>query len=660
MNKFRNLGVLCVAFLTVACGSDGDPGVPVVYEPTTADISFPNDLLLLTSTDGTLDIPVVDPDDRSDPGVALSGVDGFSTISPIVVGVEEAVDSGSIVVGETVRLFEMTFDPRLGAATGIDSQVPSNQYTAIAQGESIVVMPLRPLKPRTSYLVMLTDGLRTVTGRSLRRSADFRLMMRTRPLVNAQGKSTVPGRSDAEAGLLEQIRGLNILQVQFAAGVAGIAPRNVIQSWSFRTQSISEVLEAVFANSPAAPFGSVFAGVNTGELGLGLPGLADVHVGTIDVPFYLDRADPLQGIWQGVAGSNITQFNAMPVATETISLPVFITIPNEDSGQEKPEDGWPVIIYQHGITRMRIDSLAVADTWAAAGYVVIAIDMPMHGVDDETSPFYMGGLERTFDLDLINNTTGAPGGDMIIDPSGTHFVTLSSLQTIRDNFRQGAADLFSLVSTIPTMDFDGGGADTDATRIHLFAHSLGAMMGINVLAIDDRIGASVLAMPGAGIARLFEASASFGPVLEAGLAAQGVFPGTPEYDQFFTVAQTVLDSVDPINTGAIAAGKHPIYLMEIVGSSTSLPDQTMPNVAPPWPLAGTEPLAAIMGLVPITGTLNDAGGVRGIVRYTSGEHSAFLEPGNSPLITPEILGATIVFFDSAGQSAALLNPDTIK
>src|SRR5699024_11958342 len=58
-------------------------------------------------------------------------------------------------------------------------------------------------------------------------------------------------------------------------------------------------------------------------------------------------------------------------------------------------------------------------------------------ISDQTSPLYIGNtpfaaaaMERTFDLDLQNNDSGAPGPDGIIDDSGAWFINLQSLLKI--------------------------------------------------------------------------------------------------------------------------------------------------------------------------------------------------------------------------------------
>ena len=65
-----------------------------------------------------------------------------------------------------------------------------------------------------------------------------------------------------------------------------------------------------------------------------------------------------------------------------------------------------------------------------------------------------------------------------IDPTGTHFINLSSPLTSRDNNRQAASDLNVFSKTIKTLDLTGDAvADIDPNRVHFTGLSLGAMVG---------------------------------------------------------------------------------------------------------------------------------------------------------------------------------------
>ncbi len=172
---------------------------------------------------------------------------------------------------------------------------------------------------------------------------------------------------------------------------------------------------------------------------------------------------PFDAVGLSPASTNVTFANPFPVATSTQLIPVLLTVPNANSGHAKPAAGWPVVIFQHGITRNRTDMFAIAGTLAAQGFAVIAIDAPLHGITDTTNPLYIGNTpfaangaqERTFNLDVSNNATGAPGPDGVIDGSGTLFINLSYLLTSRDNLRQATSDLMELTRAIPQMSFDG-------------------------------------------------------------------------------------------------------------------------------------------------------------------------------------------------------------
>jgi pimeloyl-ACP methyl ester carboxylesterase len=408
----------------------------------------------------------------------------------------------------------------------------------------------------------------------------------------------------------------------------------------------------------------------------------------IAIPYYLsapsedDPTAPLTKFWKGAPGAyieqcagfgldpdstNLTYCNPVPVATSTQLVPVVMTIPNARSGKTKPASGWPIVIYQHGITRNRTDVFAIAGTLAAQGFAAVAIDLPLHGITDTTNPFYIGNTpfaalgaqERTFNLDIEDNASGAPGPDGAIDPSGTWFINLSSLLTSRDNLREGAADLFEVAHAIPAMHISAG-TDFDGTRIAFVGQSLGSIVGTTFLSIDPNVNTGIMSVPGGGIARLLDGSPTFGPRIRAGLAAAGVEPGTPDYDAFMGAAQTAVDSGDPINFNlASAAGKN-ILMQEVVGGGDVLPDQVIPNTVPGAPLSGTEPLIAEYGLAPISQTTQDPDGIRGATRFLQGEHGSLLDPTDFPLATAEMQGEMASMVVSGGTAVQVTYPQILE
>jgi pimeloyl-ACP methyl ester carboxylesterase len=540
----------------------------------------------------------------------------------------------------------------------------------------------------TSYMAVLTNGIKATSGLPIRGALPYLFAERTTPLCSG-GNSTVPALPAAQACALEPLRQLTNAQ-EAAAVSAGVAPGSITLSWVMTTQSTTielQAIDAVVEASPAATTHLAPTGRTLGDLGAGLPPVADIYIGTIDLPYYLSApaADnptaPLNTHWQAAAGAyidpcadfgldptstNITYCNPFPVPTSTQTVPMVVTLPNSHSGHTKPAAGWPVVIFQHGITRNRTDAFAIAGTMAAQGYAVVAIDLPLHGITDTTNPFYVGNTpfaqigakERTFDMDFENNATGAPGPDGAIDPSGSWFINLSSLLTSRDNLRQGVADLFELTHAVPSMHFDAS-TDFDGTRIAFVGQSLGSIVGTMFVQIDPNVTTALLSVPGGGIARLLDGSPTFGPRIRAGLAAAGVVAGTPEYDQFMGAAQTAVDSGDPINFAGVTDAKH-LLMQEVVGSGDVPPDQVIPNSVPGAPTSGTEPLIAAYGLAPIDQSTQSPDGIRGATRFLVGEHGSLLDPTDFPVATGEMQGEMASIVVTGGNAVQVTYPQILE
>ena len=400
-------------------------------------------------------------------------------------------------------------------------------------------------------------------------------------------------------------------------------------AYTVTTQSINKTLDMVAAETVAQPLVVAPTGKTPKDVNPALPANADIYIGTLKVPYYLAQktdatlANPtptLNTYWKADAtkpalsekflgkvpcGAYATAATlpdgqtATPSASTTIcfpspvkqsdqTIPVLVTVPKT----AKPAGGWPVVVFQHGITRNRSDMLAVAPALAQAGFVTIAIDLPLHGVSADTAnPTNPMNLlyknqafsgtpaaalvtgERTFDVDFINNSTGAAGPDGTADSSGTHFINLASVITSRDNLRQGAADIIVLAKSLANLDIDGGGADIDLTKVRFVSQSLGSIVGTVALGIDKAkvMGAASLSVGGGGIPKLLDASKSYGPIIAGGLAASGVAEGTDSYETFMRFAQTLADSGDPINYAATAYTNHPIHLTEVMN------DLVVPN-----------------------------------------------------------------------------------
>ncbi len=650
------LAPLCLAFSLIAfSGAQAATRADfyAVFDPTAGQLPFPTNLLFGGSTDGTLNIPVTDPTNLADPRVAMNELDGFSTVAPLTAQFSSTLKADTVRAGGTVRVFEVTLTGSF-AITEVKRELKAgSDYSANllpqdANQTTLNIHPLLPLKPKTGYLVVLTDGIQDSGGFDASPSQTYALTKLTTPLVDANGKSVIPGLSDAQARALEPLRQL-VNNQEAAAASQGVARSSIVLSWTFMTQSTDDAFVALGKN--LKPLGMVVkpTGATTAAIPGNMPGFSDIYAGALVIPYYLSKDKPLSGYWQTADGGPVTRYNPLPAAKAIpLQIPVLMTVPNAKSGQSKPADGWPVVIFQHGITRDRTDIFYLADALSFAGFATVAIDQPLHGVTDTTSPFYLKGLERTFDLDLVNNTTGAAGPDGKIDASGSYFLNPKYLLTMRDNFREAAEDLRQLTATLPLVDLNGDGKpDLDTGHIRFVGHSLGAITGATFLGIEDNVTSATLGMGGGGLAELADESPTIGPPIIAGLAALGIIKGTPAYEFFLVLVQTALDSGDPINYGAAAASLHPIHLIEVVGGAGVLPDQVVPN-------SSTEPLAKVMGLKSASRSVWDDKGVRAIVRFTQGDHGSIIDPRAAVGATAEMQGQMIKFLQTEGEELEII------
>ncbi len=659
------------------------------FDPANSVIPFPNDLLFAGTADGTLNIPVVDANDFSDPAVAMNALDGFSTIAPFTTGFTGPILDSSLS-SASVKVYKVTLSSTPGGAV-VNPASPAtdpvplvygvNYVASVSSvdisGSTLAIVPLKPLDPISSYYVVITNSLKSTDSNPMGASGAYTFAKGIFPLETG-GMSNFPALTDAEAVALEPLRQLvNTSETTLLAFDTSLSFSNIIMSWSFTTQSIGDVLTATRTTitGGAVPTTTLFDSLTDSPLGA-----ADIYIGTLEVPYYLTAAAStldatvLDSFWQGAGGSNLTQFNTTAIVTSTETIPLMVSVPKPGTGSP-----YPVVIYQHGITTNRATLLAVADALALAGMAVVAIDMPLHGLTgnetDGTEGFYnLTTTERTFDLDIVaqDPTTGditATGPDGTTDTSGRHYINLTNLRNTRDNLRQSVSDLFTLRHAISGLT--DGTVTFDDTNIHFLGHSLGAMVGTVFTALEPAVDVqdAVFAFGGGSLPKILDGSATFSPSIVAGLAAAGVVKGTPDYESFLGAAQTVVDSGDPVNYAiGLAAKGEGILFFEIVGGNSSPSDLVVPNTVPdgndssgtvPAPLAGTEPMLGLMGLNPQVNSDQVGADLQLTVKFTAGSHSSLLDPSVDAAVTTEMQTQMATFLASDGGFLDVTDPSDL-
>ncbi len=790
----------------------------VVFDPAGGVLSVPNDLLFLGTQDGTLNLPVEDPTDFSDPTVAMSALDGWSTTNPFVLSINfpagTSLDGSSVFSPASVQIFEALMGgdpgceqvPRGAACTVVSELTFGVDFVTQASGNSVAVVPLKPLKGKTTYILALTNNLKDSNGKAVAGSTTYESVR--------QDISTHPLATDAQKGLQGVVN-----SYENAIAAAGADKNALIYTMAMTTQSTVDVLattKALMAQNVPAMVQAAITGtptISVTDTGMSVANIlasqipdslvplystANFMQGSVTLPYYLgmpsaenpmapvndwwkalcDSGAMLAGLYaqnpsaipaEAIPGSvsdatciaisqaqglatpglrdvssafaldverNLTKFSPVPKTNAMMELVVQMTTPDVTVANTvrqnlglanlvEPAAGWPVVIMQHGITSKKEDMLAMTGILSLYGMATVAINHPLHGDPDALGGLLPGG-SRGFD---ITGPEGVPDGVDDINAStvsATHYMNLASLLTTRDNLRQSTSDLVGLrlgLSFLGGTHTEGNAIKVDGTNVHFLGHSLGAMTGINFIALTNTsldpqvdplfaVKTNTQAMPGTMVANLLMESGAFGDVIKSSLtlAASPEFQGyvaqahlsddeptsaelvgyyrafyarlTAEqkaglngtFAQFAFAAQTVTDAGDPANyAGMMVATNTPTHVIEVIGNgSDNLSDRVVPNTVSTSPMAGTEGSINLLGLSGVSETTQDAeSSVSGAVRYLFGHHGSILDPnpgsrGEAPnaamtsAATSEMQSQVANFFSSEGHLISVQNSEVVQ
>ena len=657
--------VIGVALSGCEASKDGEYPFPADNDPTFKALFFsnsasgapyqpwPTDILFLGTTDGTVNIPASLTGSTgalvggSALGALLNTLDGFSTSAHTSTSFSEPIDPASITAS-TVRVIELNMTaPNTPSATAPVSRVLAFGTDFKAEvspdldshGKVLRITPLKPFRYSkgfqggVGYLFVVTNGLRSTNGEA------------AVPDDLYASSKAAPSCSVLPPGTAQGICGIVKWQLN-VAGAVGVNASDVVVSWNYTTQSVDDTFDAL-----SAIVGPQEIAVQMVPGAKSPLGAADLYAGTLKVPYYArvpaNANDPVvtSSFWvsatpppaalfpNATAPHFLTRYNPVPVAQGGVRpIPVIGSVPNQAAtGCTKPASGWPVVIVMHGLQRDRTDALAVSDSYASRCYVVAAIDQALHGITNTANPFYQAANERTFNLDLVNNSNpSVQRPDGVIDPSGLHGLVafISNPLVARDGLRQSEVDLGVFAKSIAAkLDLDGDGVgDADANRIHFAGLSLGAIVGIAHAKFSPGVKSAAVAAPGGVLTVNAMRSPTFTAFFNPALAAQSSFfvPNSNFYNNFYRDVQTLLDPADPINHICDCAVQQPMVLFQVRGDRVVINESTQLLVT-----AGDIRQLKTLGPNPIAKEAV-------WVNFIKGDHGSFFNPAASPEATAEM------------------------
>ncbi|MGB8932331.1 MAG: hypothetical protein WCC48_13895 [Anaeromyxobacteraceae bacterium] len=577
------------------------PGTYVVVDSGSGVAPLPFDLMreaVPADTTKPLDGGLIKPNPAfGAAGAGLVTLDGFSTTAMILAQTSGPITAGTVAAN--VKLYKRSCTAATPpACTWSEVVLLAKQPDQIQQGGySLAIglqpavwagtMALPPLAEDTKYAVVVNDGVTDALLTKLARSTFSKLILeQTAPVVYpwpvTQG--TTP------ATLVPLLAGMD---AQTAAGIQkmrgeidelildrGLTRASIAAAYTFKTQTVTTASVSL----SAAPYGfetaaatalftpGAVTAIPPDSMGFpagSFPSVESFYTTTIDSPNGIDLASGFlaipQSMWMnlGIKGSLKVIVAAPKVASTTGGLA-------------------PLVVFHHGITRTRMDVLAIANTLAGKGFVVAAIDAPYHG-------------SRSFckqDSDCVGGGAGAcspvvAGGSLASVPgactagtldenvaSGNYFVSSNFFRT-RDAIRQDLMDQSALVlalarppAAVPwpqpaspsplASSLAAIGYAVDPTRVYLVGQSLGGIVGSEVLATNPRFGRGVLNVAGGTLTDIFTNAPDFKIDVDALFLSMGINRGeiandpavAAAYLKTVNVAKWILDPADPINYAA--------------------------------------------------------------------------------------------------------------
>jgi len=492
-------------------------------------------------------------------------------------------------------------------------------------------LSLPPLKEGTTYAVVVTKGILDASGAPLSNTTLGQMLMFQNPLCEPSplcaaspttATATIPGVPGAEASGLEKMRlALQPLFPQVQSD-HGVAKSDIAMVYTFTTQTFLTTL-AELAGIPYEGGGTAIvpgtpvsltpaqAFAVYGVDPVVVPGVTVLATasGTIDpvllevleVPFpTVNLVDPTTGAFY----PNPSQ--AQPAVLQALLAvpdPTKVTLPSCPSGSPVPYCA-PLVVFHHGLGGGSGQMLLAANELAAQGFVVAAIDAPLHGLrsycqtnaqcvtasggqgtctpigppgtqGDESPPGLCSGGSVLLEAPVLCATpecqeTWASFSPVSSNPaeqqagvavaSGNYLFSTNVFRS-RDNLRQDVIDVSALILALarppapllpavnPTalaLHLASENIAIDPGHVYYEGVSLGAILGTLNVAANPRISEAVLDSDGGTIVDVVTNAPALadlvGPLLPP--------PGTQAYLETLLAFKWILDPADPVNLAA--------------------------------------------------------------------------------------------------------------
>ncbi|MFN7937323.1 MAG: Ig-like domain-containing protein [Bryobacteraceae bacterium] len=465
-------------------------GVKVLFDPSKPEIGpFPTDYLTAPSTTAKTGRKVrmpAPPDCAATPNACqeawlLEQFDGFNVQARVRVKFSGAVNAQTLKDGIYLVTRENLTDEERGArATG--AVVRLNQVVYDAKNFTAYGKPDQAMDQHRRYLLVVTDAVKDEAGDAVEADDAYR---------GCAGDGAADDYCKALNGAVKTVEGARIVGASVFTTMSATAwletARNALENTSptvsrppgknyFRVNSVVRATWQMQTRTSGAlePVDIPVPVLQNTVLGIG--------VGTYSSPNYLrpDRTASAVG---------------EPVSVEQVPFIAYLPF------VQKPEKGYPVVIYGHGLGDDLFGGPAVINFgMVSQGMAVVAIPVVGHG-------YGANGRVEVREVDGTVTDVAFPGRGMDQDGNG-RIGNSEGCQAadstpigLRDCLRQTTVDLLQLVRVLKAgLDVDGDGvADFDPDQIYYAGQSLGAIYGPMFLALDPTVKRAVFNSGGGSV-----------------------------------------------------------------------------------------------------------------------------------------------------------------
>jgi hypothetical protein len=501
------------------------PTMPVNVPTNDVDfyrMPFPNDLRL--RADGTVDLSTYPR--VTDPGTLVyqyvetfnTDMHGFGENSAIYFRFSGPIDdttlpadaNASVQDGATAFVVDVTQgSPTYGMKTPVQAHFVAVSYDFIGPNwVALLPFPGIPLREKTTYAAILTDGIKDTEGHSVGRDSD---------LDGALGKSS------SDPTMQAAIKAYKPLADWLAT--QGDLKKHLANATVFTTSDATSLMFALRKNIydvvPAPTLDNLAYSKED------VAGVNQLYEATYAGPNYQQGTVP----YSTMGGQIVVDANGVPMLDHMEnSLRLSLSIPEGTM----PAAGWPVVIYSHGTggdyhsyigdgSGHEAAKVTDANGNVIAQMAMLGTDQVLHGPRDPTG--------SNPDLTFFN----------FQNPTGARF---NPLQGALDDFQVLRLVKAINVASAPTT---GVPIKFDPTKIYFKGHSQGSLTGALYLAAEPEVKAGILS--GAGAVLILSLLNKTSPVNIPQLIGGILRDPVDQYHPLLSLLQSYLEQSDPSNYG---------------------------------------------------------------------------------------------------------------